>query len=507
MTFELRCAPQPAEILDVDTLVLLLFEGEGIGAHPWASLDARMGGLLGRVLEWGDASGKPFDLTLVHTEGRLAARRIGLLGVGKRGEFDARQARHAAGALVRALRRGSTRSAALVLPDVLSAQQAAQAVAEGALIGFFEPNQYRTSAEAADLQRLLIPCTQQEQGAVEAGLAEGCILGEAVNFARMLVNEPGNVLTPRELAERARSLAADSLLSVEILDPEEQAALGMGALRAVAQGSEEPAQVIVLRYEGTQDGPYLGFVGKGITFDSGGISIKPAERMHLMKDDMSGAAAVLGACKALSRLRPACRVLAVIPACENLPSGRALRPGDIVRSLSGKTIEVINTDAEGRLVLADALTYIQRQGAAHVVDLATLTGGAVVALGNEASALLGRPQDWLDEVRRAADEAGERVWQLPLWREYRDLLKSDIADIKNSGGRPAQTITGAMFLADFVEEGTAWAHLDIAATAWDEKARPYRAAGPTGVGVRTLVQLARRWAASPPRPAASVEAR
>jgi leucyl aminopeptidase len=498
MAFELRCAPQPPEALDVDTLVLPLFEGEGVAQQPWAALDERLGGLLGRAIEWGDARGKAFDLTILHTEGRLAARRVAILGLGKRSELDVRQVRHAGGALVRALRRGATRSAGLVLPEALSVQQEAQAFAEGALIGIFEPNQYRTSTDESDLERLLIACALSQQAAIEAGLTEGCVLGEAINFARLLVNEPGNVLTPRQLAERARALAADGLLTVDVLGPEEQAALGMGALQAVAQGSDEPAQVIVLRYEGAESGPYLGFVGKGITFDSGGISIKPAERMHLMKDDMSGAAAVLGACKALSRLRPACRVMGVIPTCENLPSGRALRPGDVIRSLSGKTIEVINTDAEGRLILADALTYIQRQGVTHIVDLATLTGGVVVALGNEATALLGRPQSWVDEVQRAADEAGERVWQLPLWREYRELLKSDIADIKNSAGRPAQTITGAMFIAEFIEDGTAWAHFDIAATAWDEKGRPYRAAGPTGVGVRTLVQLAQRWAAAPP---------
>ncbi|MBI2322206.1 MAG: leucyl aminopeptidase [Chloroflexi bacterium] len=498
MTFELRSAPQAPADLDVDTLVLPLFEDEPVAQQPWADLDTRLDGLLGRVLEWGETRGKAFDLHFAHTSGRLAARRVALLGLGKRAEFDSEPGRRAAGALVRKLRNGGTRSAGLVLPGKLAARQAAQCVAEGALLGLFDADQYRGTREETRFERVLVACTPEQQAEVEAGLAQGCVLGEAANFARLLVNEPGNILTPRQLADRARALATDDLLTVEVLGPQELAALGMGALLSVARGSEEPAQLIVLRYHGAESGPYLGFVGKGITFDTGGISIKPAERMHLMKDDMSGAAAVLGACKALSKLRPAYRVLSVIPACENMPSGRAARPGDVVRAMSGKTIEIINTDAEGRLVLADALTYAQRLGAAHLVDLATLTGGVVVTLGNEASAVLGRPQSWVERVKQAAEEAGERLWQLPLWREYRELIKSDIADIKNSGGRPAQTITGAMFLADFVEEKTAWAHLDIAAMAWDEKSRPYRAAGPTGVGVHTLVALAQRWAEEPP---------
>lgn len=498
MAFELRSAPQAAADLDVDTLVLPLFEDESVAQQPWADLDARLDGLLSRVLAWGETRGKAYDLHLVHTAGRLPARRVALLGLGKRAEFDGEQARRSAGALVRKLRNGGTRRAGLVLPDSLAVEQAARFVAEGALLGLFDPDQYRSNREETKLEELAIACQPEQQSAVEAGLARGCILGEAANFARLLVNEPGNILTPRQLADRARALATDDLLTVEVLGPLELAALGMGALLSVARGSDEPAQLVVLRYQGAESGPYLGLVGKGITFDTGGISIKPAERMHLMKDDMSGAAAVLGACKALSKLRPACRILGVVPICENMPGGRATRPGDVVRAMNGKTIEVINTDAEGRLILADALTYAQRLGATHLVDLATLTGGVVVALGNEASALLGRPQSWVDRVKQAAEEAGERVWQLPLWREYRELIKSDIADIKNSGGRPAQTITGAMFLADFVEEGTAWAHLDIAATAWDEKSRPYRAVGPTGVGVRTLVALAQRWAEAPP---------
>jgi leucyl aminopeptidase len=317
------------------------------------------------------------------------------------------------------------------------------------------------------------------------------VLGDCTNLARTLGNEPSNALTPREFAVQAAAIAGEAGVQVEVLDEQRIAQLGMGLLLGVARGSSEPPRLIVFRYEPpfAPPTPVLGLVGKGITFDTGGISIKPADGMERMKDDMAGGAAVSCAMRAIAMLKAPIRVVGVVPATENMPGGRAIKPGDVLRSASGKTVEVINTDAEGRLILGDGLWYARQLGATHLVDVATLTGACVVALGKITSGLFGTPPDWVEHVRRVADRAGDRVWPMPLFDEYREQLKSEIADFANTGGRPAGSITAALFLSEFTG-GLPWAHLDIAGTAWLEESKPYMPKGPSGVAVRTLAELA-----------------
>jgi len=317
------------------------------------------------------------------------------------------------------------------------------------------------------------------------------ILGDCSNLSRQLANEPGNTLTPREFARRAAAIAGEAGVRVEILDEHKIAELGMGLLLGVARGSDEPPRVIVFRYDppGAPATPVLGLVGKGITFDTGGISIKPAEGMERMKDDMAGGAAVACAMRAIALLQAPIRVVGVVPTTENMPGGRAIKPGDILKSAEGKTVEVINTDAEGRLVLGDGLWYARQLGATHLVDVATLTGAVVVALGKNVTGLFGTPDEWVDRVHRVADRAGDRAWPMPLFDDYREQLKSDIADMTNTGGRPAGSVTAAMFLKEF-SGGLPWAHLDIAGTAWADEAKPFLPKGPSGVAVRTLAELA-----------------
>jgi leucyl aminopeptidase len=321
----------------------------------------------------------------------------------------------------------------------------------------------------------------------------GRLLAECSNLARDLANEPGNALTPREFARRACAIAAEGGVQTEILDEDRIAQLGMGLLLGVARGSNEPPRLMVFRHDppGSPNlgGPVLGLVGKGITFDAGGISIKPADGMERMKDDMAGGAAVACAMRAISLLQAPIRVIGVVPATENMPGGRAIKPGDILKSAAGKTVEVINTDAEGRLILGDGLWYAQQLGATHLVDVATLTGAVVVALGKSTSGLFGAPPEWVEHVRRIANRAGDRVWPMPLFEDYKEQLKSEIADFTNTGGRPAGSITAALFLKEFTG-GRPWAHIDVAGTAWAEEAKPYLPKGPSGVAVRTLAELA-----------------
>jgi leucyl aminopeptidase len=332
------------------------------------------------------------------------------------------------------------------------------------------------SAQAADLER---------------AVDRGRILGECCNLSRELCNEPSNLLTPSAFAERAAAIARSAGVFVQILDEDEIARLNMGLLLGVARGSAEPPRVIVLRHDppDAPSMPVLGLVGKGITFDTGGISIKPAEGMERMKDDMAGGAAVICAMRAISLLGAPIRVIGVVPATENMPGGRAIKPGDVLTSASGKTVEVINTDAEGRLILGDGLWYAQQLGATHLVDVATLTGACVVALGKAASGLFGQPAEWVALVEKTALRAGDRCWPMPLFDEYADQLRSDIADMVNTGGRPAGSCTAAMFLKEFAG-GLPWAHLDIAGTAWADEAKPWQPKGPTGVAVRVLAELA-----------------
>jgi leucyl aminopeptidase len=367
-----------------------------------------------------------------------------------------------------------------------------QAIAEGLTLAEFDAGSYKTAGyDRFDLTSAGLIVDPRIREVAERAARRGRIIGEHCNIARQLDNEPGNALTPSVFANRLAEIARSGGLSVEVLDHHELERLGMGMLLGVGRGSAEPPRLVAIRYEpaGAPASPVLGLVGKGITFDTGGISIKPAADMDRMKDDMAGGAAVACAMRALTELNAPIRVIGVIPIAENMPGGRAIRPGDVLKSASGKTVEIINTDAEGRLILGDALWYAQQLGATHLVDIATLTGAISIALGKITSGLFGTPPSFVEHVRAVAERAGDRCWPMPLFDEYKDQLRSEIADMMNTGGRPGGAITAALFLKEFTG-GLPWIHLDIAGTAWTEENKPFMPKGPTGVGVRTLVELA-----------------
>jgi leucyl aminopeptidase len=457
---------------------------DGLGA-----LDAASAGEIARVLTSREFRAKPFETIGVTLREGTTPRAL-LVGAGARADWSRDRLRNLATAGALAARARGAGEVALVLTAVPGPGDDIQAAAEGLVLAAFDGDSLKTSArEAAPLVRaqLLVP----EGMDAEAPLSRGRVLGEATNLARELANEPANALPPRALAERAAAAAAGTGLAIDVLDEARLRELGAGLLLGVGQGSAEPPRMIVLSHlpEGAPAAPVLGLVGKGITFDTGGISIKPAEGMDRMKTDMSGGAAVIAAMRAISLLGAPLRVVGVVPAAENMPGGRAIRPGDVLRAASGKTVEVNNTDAEGRLVLADGLWYAQRLGATHLVDVATLTGACVVALGRYVSGLFAAPASWGDIVRAAACTAGDRVWPMPVDPDYLEQLKSEIADLLNTGGRPAGAVTAAMFLKEFAG-GLPWAHLDIAGTAWADDAKPWQPRGATGVAVRTLAELA-----------------
>jgi leucyl aminopeptidase len=474
-----------------DVLVVPVFTG-GVGEDALlADLDGRLEGALSAELSAGGVATKLHRITTILALGRLPARLLLLAGAGDRAEWGPKRARTVAGTVVRHLRRAKQPRAALSLPpgDDLAASVAA--AVHGAQIANFSTAQYKTGdAEHAGFEELQI-LVGEPHPELERAAEKARIMGEAANLARSLANEPGNKLTPAVFAERAREVAEASGLRCEVMDEAALEERGYGAILGTARGSAEPPRLVTLRYDGGQGKPLIGLVGKGITFDSGGISIKPADRMHLMKTDMSGAAAVLGAMQAIAQLRPPVSVVGVLCLAENLPGPTAMKPGDILTAASGETIEILNTDAEGRLVLADGLYHARQQGATHLVDVATLTGACVVALGTGTTGVFGSSQPWTDMVLRAAEHTGERMWQLPVGPEYREKMKSDIADIANSGGREGGASTAAAFLQDFAGE-VPWVHLDIAGTARNGDDLPYMPKGPTGVAVATLTQLVER---------------
>lgn len=493
---------------DVQALAVAVFKDEKADEGFLKELDDVTGGIIRSVIESEELKGKEGDTVYLHLAGGgggVKARRLLLLGVGAREDFKTPQISQFAGAAVRNLRAKNIKSIAIVPRVEADAERVASAAAEGASIALFDPDKYRTvDKEERTVDRLVINIPGADADAIGSGAERGRIIGESVNFTRDMANEPGGYMTPTDMAERARDVAGEFGLSIEVLDESRMEQEGMGALLSVSAGSEQPAKLIILRYsprEGAggagaaasdeQSKELLAFVGKGVTFDSGGISIKPGENMELMKYDMTGGATVIGAMRAIAQLKPPIPILGVVPATENLPSGKATKPGDVVRAMNGKTIEVINTDAEGRLILADAMAYAKKLGATRIIDMATLTGAVSIALGDVNTAILGTDQELIDEVIDAGREVGEKFWQLPLDKEYSKQIKSDIADIKNTGGRKAGTITAAAFLKEFAE-GVSWAHLDIAGTAWGDDAKPYRSKGPTGIAVRTLLNIVER---------------
>ncbi len=460
----------------------------------FSACDAALDGCLSRLAASREFCGKLKTSHLLHTLGRLPAGRLLLVGLGKKGEFSSECMRQAAGNAVQALRsaRIATFSSALQLAGGLP--QALEAVTEGTLLGSYAFELYKTRDRderfSFEGMTLLLPkgLTKKEAG---AGIERVSVVCAGVRLARDLVSQPGNVVTPAFLAGTARDLAARHKLECRVYEYEELEKLGMNALLAVGKGSNEAPRLIVLEYRGAGDRsrPVV-LVGKGITFDSGGISIKPGAGMEEMKTDMAGGAAVLGAMQAVAGLGLPLNLVAIIPTAENMPDGKAYKPGDVVTSLSGTTIEITNTDAEGRLILCDALHFALKYKPAAMIDLATLTGACVVALGHEASGLMGTDQRLLEALKAAGERCGERLWQLPLWDEYGEAMKSDIADLKNAGSRDGGSITAGWFLKQFVGT-TRWAHLDIAGTAWGDKARPCSPKGATGVGVRLLIEYLR----------------
>lgn len=495
----------PLKEQDAQALAVAVFKDEKADEGLLKELDAATGGLIKSVIESEELKGKEGETVYMHLAGGaegLKARRLLLVGVGAREDYSAAQVSQMAGTAARFLRSKNVKTVTLVHRAEGETEKFAAAAAEGAVTGLFELDKYRTmEKEERTLERVTVHVEGADEEGLKRGVERGRIIGESVNFTRELSNEPGGYLTPTDMADRAREIASEFGLSVDVLDEARMEQEGMGALLSVSRGSEQPAKLIVLKYTpreaaGAQpDESLLAFVGKGITFDSGGISLKPGENMELMKYDMTGGATVLGVMRAIAQLKPAIPVLGVVPAAENLPSGKATKPGDVVRAMSGKTIEVINTDAEGRLVLSDAICYSKKLGATRIIDMATLTGAVSIALGDVNTAILGTDQALIDEVIEAGREVGEKFWQLPLDKEYTKQIKSDIADIKNVGGRKAGTITAAAFLKEFAD-GVSWAHLDIAGTAWGDDAKPFRAKGPTGVAVRTLINIVDREASA-----------
>lgn len=474
----------------VDAAILPVYADDELQGAA-AAADRTFGGLLADMQRRGEFRAKLLDTAIVPTLGWVTPPRILLLGLGERAKLERPQWTRAVSIACRALAEKGLRSAALELRDVeLPPQVAARAAVEGAELARFALNSYQTSNRTETSLTSLTLVAREE---LATAIREGQVLGRAKNLARELVNEPANVLTPTELARRAALAAERARLQCEILDERQMERLEMRAIMTVTRGSDEPACMILLRHCPQPGPPALALVGKAVTFDTGGIQLKPRENMHRMKGDMAGGAAVLAAMQAIGELAIPVNVIGLIPAADNMPSGRAWKPGDVITTRRGKTVETLSTDAEGRMLLADALDYAQTLGAERLLDVATLTGACVVALGHFASGLYGNDESWVAAVRECGEQAGERHWPMPLWPEYRTLNRSEIADLKNSAGRYAGSIGAAWFLREFVDDRP-WAHLDIAGSSWLEKGTTYAAAGPTGTGVGTFVNLARQLA-------------
>jgi leucyl aminopeptidase len=486
----------------VDAIILLLYEGDSTPQGSAVTIDKALDGAITMLLQEGEFTGQYRQLSALHMHGRLKAKKIVLAGLGKPETLTHDRLRQVAGSAANYARGLRAASLATAIDGAERAQiapaDAAQAIVEGTLLALYRFDKFKTEENGRkEVTSLTLVTNNRTQAkALQQGSDTGRILAESANLARSLINHPSNEMTPSILAEQARQMAKDCQLKCEIIERKDMERLGMGLLLGVAQGSDQPPKFIVLEHRGgKRNQGNIVFVGKGITFDSGGISIKPADGMERMKYDMSGGAAVIGALRAAALLKVPHNVIGLVPATENLPSGKATKPGDVHRAMNGKTAEVVNTDAEGRLILGDALAYAARYKPVACVDLATLTGACVVALGHEAIGMMGNAQGevLMERLRKAGVRAGERVWQLPLWDEYLDHVKSDVADVKNVGmGRAAGSIAGAAFLVKFVD-GYPWVHLDIAGTAWADREQPYKPKGGTGVGVRLLTQMLLEW--------------
>ncbi len=502
---DMRAEPSQANLAGIETELLAVLAADAQtskapDAKPEPELltaDEAVKAAAAAVLLTGEYKAGVNETLLLHSPAGLKAKRLLIVGLGKHAKATFDKVRNAAGTAVRFAKPRGIRELVFALPELesLPSGLSTRAAVEGAFVGDFDPDTYRSDRKDQSIQSFTLAAPDNSDwAALEAAFAEGVVVGESQNFTRSLVNEPGNKLTPTLLGQRAALMAAEVGLGWEVHSTEKLHELKMGAFWSVSQGSAEPPALIVLRYEpvGVTGGPVLGLVGKGITFDTGGISIKPSDNMEKMKYDMAGGAAMIGAMRAIALLKPRVRVIAVICAAENMPDGKAQKPGDVQTAMSGKTIEIINTDAEGRLVLADGLSYAKQLGATHLIDAATLTGACVVALGYANAGAFSNDEETWAKFDAALATSGEKFWRLPLGEEYAEQIKSDIGDIKNTGGRWGGASTAAEFLKVFVED-TPWIHLDIAGMAWVEDAKPYIAKGPSGVGVRSILEWVRSY--------------
>ena len=477
-------------------IILTLFEDSKKLKGTVLEIDQKSNGLISELIRNGDFEAKPYQISVIYTRGSLPAKRIALVGLGKHSEFNLEKLRAAFAKALQHLRNLNIKEAATSINLNLIPRkndQVAKAVAEGSLLGLYQYTPFKTVGreDLKEMEQLNIITDEKDFSLIESEIKKAQIITQAVYFARDLVSAPSNEMTPSIMAQKAREIAGRKNVSCKVLDKKQMKEMGMNALLAVASGSNEEPKFIILEYAGgKKSAAPVVLVGKGLTFDSGGISIKPADKMDEMKTDMSGGAAVMGAIMAAADLQLPLNITALIPSTENMPGGTAYKPGDIIKSYSGKTIEVLNTDAEGRLILADALAYASEFKPAAVIDVATLTGACIIALGDDVIGMLGTDDKLKKEIDKAAQTTGELVWELPLWELYYELIKSDIADYKNSGGRTAGTITAAAFLSKFVGDAP-WVHLDIAGPAWTSKEKTYIPKGASGIAVRLLVEFLR----------------
>ena len=494
---DIRVEKGKAEKYPCELLLLFSFEPPEQLEGPIQDVDLEWKGFISTLMKQGDFKGELYQCRLFHTHGALPAQRVLLTGLGKKGEFDLEKWRGASSKAGQFIRDSGMKQFTFPIKKFsgLPEEELTESFVTGFLLGVYQFNKFKTLErdKIKEIEKVIILGeTAEEMKLLGDGVRTGKIISESVYMARDLVNGPSNQITPTVLAEKAHQIAKDHGMKIQVFDVNQAEAMGMGAFVAVAKGSQEPGKFIILEYNQGKGLDTIALVGKGITFDSGGISIKPSENMDRMKDDMSGAAAVLAIMQAASKLQVPLHLIGIMPATENLPSGKAYKPGDVLKTLSGQTVEVISTDAEGRLILSDALAYSLRYQPKVIIDLATLTGACVVALGDYVIGLFSNDETLLKRVEGASGKTGEKVWRLPLWDEYFEYLKSDVADFRNVGTRSAGAIIGGIFLSKFVEK-TPWVHLDIAGPAYIEKEKPYTPKGGTGVGVRLLVQLLRDW--------------
>jgi leucyl aminopeptidase len=492
-------AANPAEVETECLVAIALDHGSKQKSEPRLTVkDPALEKAVADLVSSGELTGRAYESVMLHRPPGLKAKRLLVIGAGKPKNFSSVEARKAAGTAVRTLKPRMIKSCAVVLPDLPGgAADAVRAVVEGVLVADFDPDTYRSDRKDLSMKAITVVAPAgSDQASLQRALEQARIIGDSQNFTRELVNEPSNRLTPTILADRAQKMCESVGLKCELMGPDKIKELKMGAFWSVAQGSDEEPRLIVMRYEpqGAPEKPMLGLVGKGITFDTGGISIKPAEGMEKMKYDMAGGAAMIGAMRAIALLKPKVRVIGIVCATENMPSGKAQKPGDVQIAMSGKSIEIINTDAEGRLVLADGLHYARTLGCTHLIDAATLTGACVVALGGVNAGVFANDEDVYSHFTGALQRSGEKFWRLPLDPEYLDMIRSSIADIMNTGGRYGGASTAAVFLKEFAEE-TPWVHLDIAGTAWIDDNKAWIAKGPSGIAVRSLVEFVRSFEA------------